>query len=148
MKRAVLGGVAIAAALGLAACGSSSGGSSTPNDAMGAFASALKSGDWSAACAVAEPSERDDCNKTLSKLPSEKVTFKDVTYSVSNVGDSTADAKVTLTVCDAGHCEKSSSSGELVKQNGTWYISNSTGGLGGSSSGNSGASGSGNSGNS
>jgi hypothetical protein len=142
MKRAIFLVVAVAAAAGLAACGGgSSGGSSSPTDAMSTFASAVQSGDWSGACAVAEPSEQADCDKTLSKVGSEKVTFKHFSYTVSNVGSSTAEAKLRITSCVDGQCESSSTSGELVKQNGNWYVSNSTGAFGNSASGNAGNSG-------
>jgi hypothetical protein len=152
MKKALLLGAAAAAVLGLSACGGgSSGGSSSPDDVMATFASAVQSGNWFAACKVAEPSQRDDCTKALSGLKSEKVTIKKVSYTVSNVGSDTAEVKLRITACEAGRCETSNSStGELVKQNGTWYVSNSTGAFGNSGSGNSGSgtSGSGNSGNS
>jgi hypothetical protein len=133
MKRAIFLVAAVAAAVGLGACGGgSSGASSSPSDAMATFASAVQSGNWSGACAVAEPSEQADCNKTLSKLGPEKVTFKNFSYTISNVGTSTADAKLRITACVGGHCETSGSAGELVKQNGNWYVSNSTGSFGNS----------------
>ena len=99
---------------------------------MATFSSAVQSGDWSGACAVAEPGEQADCNKSLRKVGSEKVTFKNVSYTVSHVGSSTAEAKLRITACVSGHCETSSTSGELVKQNGNWYVSNSTGAFGNS----------------
>jgi hypothetical protein len=152
MKKAVLCGAAVAAAFGLSACGGgSSGGSSSPADVMATFASAVQSGDWSGACAVAEPSQRSACNKALNGLTAEKVKVKKITYTISNVGSDTAEVKLRITACVSGRCgESSSSTGELVKQNGNWYVSNSTGTFGGSGSGNSGSgnSGSGNSGNS
>jgi hypothetical protein len=149
MKKAVLFGAAIAAAVGLSACGGSSGASSSPDDVMATFASAVQSGNWTGACAVAEPSQRDDCTKALNGLNAEKVTIKKVSYTVSNVGSDTAEVKLRITACESGHCETSSTTtGELVKQNGTWYVSNSTGAFGGSGSGNSGSGNSGNSGNS
>jgi hypothetical protein len=116
---------------------------------MATFASAVKSGDFSGACAVAEPSQKDACTKALRNLRTEKVTIKDLSYTVSHVGSDTAEVKVRITACEAGHCEASSSTtGELVKQNGNWYVSNSSGTFGNSGSGNSGSgnSGSGNSG--
>jgi hypothetical protein len=92
---------------------------------------------------------RKACTKSLSDLNSEKVTIKNLSYTVSNVGPSTADVKLRITACVAGHCETSgSTTGELVKQNGTWYVSNSTGAFGKSGSGSSGSGNSGNSGNS
>jgi hypothetical protein len=138
MKRAMVLVVAICAALGLAACGGgSSGALSSPNDVMATFASAVQSGDWSGACAVAEPSQRTACTKALSNLTSEKVKIKKIAYTISNVGSNTAEVKLRITACEDGHCETSNSStGELVKQNGNWYISNST--FGKSGSGNSG----------
>jgi hypothetical protein len=109
---------------------------------MSTFASAVQKGDWSGACAVAEPSQRSECTKTLDELNSEKVTIKDLSYSISNVGSSTAEVKLRITACVAGQCEPgSSTTGELVKQNGNWYVSNSTGAFGKSGSGNSGNSG-------
>jgi hypothetical protein len=140
MKRAMFLVVAVGAALGLAACGgSSSGGSASPSDVMATFASAVQSGNWSGACAVAEPSQRSACTKALGDLTSEKVTIKKVSYTVSNVGSDTAEVKLRITACEEGHCETSSSTtGELVKQNGNWYVSNSTGTFGKSGSGNSG----------
>jgi hypothetical protein len=85
------------------------------------------------ACAVAVPSQKDACTKSLSSLHSEKVTIKDVSYTVSHVGSDTAEVKLRITACEAGHCDASSSNtGELVKQNGNWYVSNSTGGFGNS----------------
>ena len=81
------------------------------------FASAVQSGDWSGACSVAEPSERADCKSTLIKVGSEKVMFKHWSYTVSNVGSSTAEAKLRITVCKDGQCECSSTTaGELVGQ--------------------------------
>jgi hypothetical protein len=157
MKRAMFLVVAVGAALGLAACGGgSSGALSSPSDAMSTFASAVQSGDYSAACAVAEPSQRSACTKALSNLTSEKVKIKKISYTISNVTSTTAEVKLRITACEGTHCETSNSStGELVKQNGNWYVSNSTGpfgssGSGSSGSGNSGSgnSGSGNSGNS
>jgi Domain of unknown function (DUF4878) len=137
MKRAMFLVVAVAAACGLAACGGgSSGGSASPSDAMATFTSAIQSGNWSGACAVAEPSEQADCNKTLAKVGTEKVKFKKFTYTISNVGSSTAEAKLHVNACVSGQCESSTSAGELVKQNGNWYVSNSTGAFG--NSGNSG----------
>jgi hypothetical protein len=116
---------------------------------MASFASAVQKGDWSGACAVAEPSQRDACTKSLSDLNTEKVTIKNLSYTISNVGPSTAEVKLHITACEAGHCETSgSTTGELVKQNGNWYVSNSTGAFGKSGSGNSGSGSSGNSGNS
>jgi hypothetical protein len=151
MKRAMFLVGALGAALGLAACsGGSSGGSASPSDVMATFASAVQSGDWSGACAVAVPSQKSDCTKALSDLNSEKVTIKKLSYTVSNVGSDTAEVKLRITACEDGHCEASNTStGELVKQNGNWYVSNSTGAFGNSGSGNSGSgnSGSGNSGN-
>jgi hypothetical protein len=143
MKRAMVLVVAICAALGLAACGGgSSGALSSPNDVMATFASAVQSGDWSGACAVAEPSQRTACTKALSNLTSEKVKIKKIAYTISNVGSNTAEVKIRITACGDGHCETSNSStGELVKQNGNWYVSNSTGAFGNSGSGNSGNSG-------
>jgi hypothetical protein len=140
MKRAMVLVVAICAALGLAACGGgSSGALSSPNDVMATFASAVQSGDWSGACAVAEPSQRTACTKALSNLTSEKVKIKKIAYTISNVGSNTAEVKIRITACGDGHCETSNSStGELVKQNGNWYVSNSTGPFGNSGSGNSG----------
>jgi hypothetical protein len=134
MKRAVFFGVAIAAAVGLGACGgSSSGGSSSPDSVMATFASAVRSGDWTGACAVAVPSQKDACTKALRSLRSEKVTIKDVSYTVSHVGSDTAEVKLRITACEDGHCDASSSNtGELVKQNGNWYVSNSTGAFGNS----------------
>jgi len=113
---------------------------------MATFTSAIQSGNWSGACAVAEPSEQADCNKTLSKAGTEKVTFKDFSYSISHVGSSTAEAKLHIRACVSGQCESSTTAGELVKQNGNWYVSNSTGAFGNSGSGNSGSGSSGNSG--
>jgi hypothetical protein len=146
MKKVVLFSAAVAAAVGLCSCGGgSSSGSSSPDSVMATFVSAVQSGNWSGACAVAEPSQRTDCTKALSGLNAEKVTVKKVTYTISNVGSDTAEVKLRITACVAGHCETSNSStGQLVKQNGTWYVSNSTGAFGGSS----GNTGSGNSGNS
>jgi hypothetical protein len=142
MKRAMFLVVAVAAACGLAACGGgSSGGSASPSDAMATFTSAVQSGNWSGACAVAEPSEQADCNKTLAKVGTEKVTFKDFSYTISNVGSSTAEAKLHIRACVSGQCESSTTAGELVKQNGNWYVSNSTGAFGNSGSGDSGNSG-------
>jgi hypothetical protein len=128
MKRAVFLAVAVGAALGLAACGgSSSSASSSPSDVMATFASAVQSGNLSGACAVAEPSQRDACNKALSDLTTEKVKIKKLSYTVSNVGSDTAEVKLRITACEEGHCETSgTTTGELVKQNGTWYVSNST----------------------
>jgi hypothetical protein len=147
MKRAMFLVVAVGAACGLAACGGgSSSGSASPSDAMATFSSAVQSGDWSGACAVAEPSEQADCNKTLSKAGTEKVTFKDFSYSISHVGSSTAEAKLHIRACVSGQCESSTTAGELVKQNGNWYVSNYTGAFGNSGSGNSGSGSSGNSG--
>ena len=146
MKRAMFLVVVVGAACGLAACGGgSSGGSASPGDAMATFTSAVKSGDWSSACAVAEPSEQADCTKTLTKVGTEKVTFKDFSYTISNVGSSTAEAKLHVRACVSGQCESSTTAGELVKQNGNWYVSNSTGAFGNSGSGNSGSGSSGNS---
>jgi hypothetical protein len=150
MKRTGFFLVAIAAAVGLGACGGgSSSASSSPNDVMASFASAVQRGDWSGACAVAEPSQRDACTKSLSDLDTEKVTIKNLSYNISNVGATTAEVKLRITACEEEHCETSgSTTGELVKQNGTWYVSNSTGAFGKSGAGNSGAGNSGNSGNS
>jgi hypothetical protein len=140
MKRAMVLVVAVGAALGLAACGGgSSGALSSPNDVMATFASAVQSGDLSGACAVAEPSQRSACTKALSSLTTEMVKIKKISYTLSNVGSNTAEVKLRITACEDGHCETSNSStGELVKQNGNWYVSNSTGPFGKSSSGNSG----------
>src|SRR5580692_4626606 len=120
--------VVVGAALGLAACGgSSSGASASPSDVMATFASAVQSGDLSGACAVAEPSQRSACTKALGNLTTEKVKIKKISYTISNVGSDTAEVKLRITACEAGHCETSNSStGELVKQNGKWYVSNST----------------------
>jgi hypothetical protein len=147
MKRAMFLVVVVGAALGLAACGgSSSGASASPSDVMATFASAVQSGDLSGACAVAEPSQRSACTKSLSSLTSEKVTIKKVSYTVSDVGSDTAKVKIRITACEAGHCETSgSTTGEMVKQDGKWYVSNSTGPFGSSGSGNSGTGNSGNS---
>jgi hypothetical protein len=140
MKRAMVLVVAVGAALGLAACGGgSSGALASPNDVMATFASAVQSGDLSGACAVAEPSQRSACTKALSNLTTDKVKIKKITYTISNVGSDTAEVKLRITACEDGHCETSNSStGELVKQNGNWYVSNSTGPFGKSGSGNSG----------
>jgi hypothetical protein len=140
MKRAMVLVVAICAALGLAACGGgSSGALSSPNDVMATFATAVQSGDLSGACMVAEPSQRTACTKALRNLTTEKVKIKRISYTVSNVGSNTAEVKLRITACEDGHCETSNSSaGELVKQNGNWYVSNSTGPFGNSGSGNSG----------
>ena len=70
------------------------------------------------------------------------MTFKDFSYTISNVGfSSTAEAKLHVRACVSWASEKSSTSaGELVKQNGNWYVSkNSTGAFGNSGSGNSGS---------
>jgi hypothetical protein len=142
MKRAIYLVVAVGAACGLAACGGGSSGSASPSDAMATFSSAVQSGNWSGACAVAEPSEQADCNKTLTKVGTEKVTFKDFSYTISHVGSSTAEAKLHIRACISGQCESSTTAGELVKQNGNWYVSNSTGAFGNSgTAGNSGNSG-------
>ena len=131
MRRAVLFVVGPCAALGLAACGGgSSGGSASPDDAMATFTAAVLSGNWSGACAVAEPSEQADCNTTLTKVGTEKVTFKNFSYTISNVGSSTAEAKLHIRACVSGQCESNTTAGELVKQNGSWYVSNSTGAFG------------------
>jgi hypothetical protein len=146
MKRAFVL-VAAAAALGLAACGgSSSSGASSPNDAMATFASAVESSNWSGACAMAEPSQQSDCNSAFSKLTGEKITIKKLSYTVSDVEAATAQVRFRFTVCKGSRCGSTSNTGELVKQNGNWYISNSSGTLGNSGSGDSGSSG--NSGNS
>ncbi len=134
MKRAVFVVVAVAAALGLGACGGgTSGASPSPSDVMATFASAVQSGNFSGACAVAEPGQRAACTKALSDLTSEKVTIKKLSYTVSNVGSDTAEVKLRITACGEGHCETSgTTTGELVKQNGKWYVSNSTGAFGNS----------------
>jgi hypothetical protein len=62
--------------------------------------------------------------------PTEKVTFKDFSYTISNVGSSTAEARLDVRACMSGQCESSTSAGELVKQNGDWYVLNSTGAFG------------------
>ena len=110
MKRLILLSGLGCLALGLAACGGGSSGASTPNDVMAALASDLQSGNLDGVCALAQPSDKSACNSALQKASSEvdqkdaKVTFKDVTYSVSNVGANERDRPSRVDgVCQCAH---------------------------------------------
>ncbi len=139
--------VVVLAAVGLVfgLGGGGSSGSDTPNGVMSAAAADLASSNWSGLCSLSPPSNQSVCRSELSELSGENLTINGVSYSITSSGAESATATLKFNACKSGTCAPATESGQLVKQNGKWYLSGNFGNTGNSDSGvggNSGKSGS------
>src|ERR1700733_641655 len=104
MRRVIVLGAATGGALGLGACGGGgSSGASSPNDALAQFASDIESGNFTGACSLAPPSDQAACASEFQK-ENGKLTFKNISYSITSSGSNTAQGRFKFTACQQGDC--------------------------------------------